>query len=96
MAKLNLEDVQPGMVLEKDVEERSGQVLLRAGSEITDRHLNILRSWGVTEPDIQNVTQEQVNAQVMQQFDPKILKEVEERMEQVSLHANRSRRQCVN
>jgi hypothetical protein len=96
MAKLNLEDVQPGMVLEKDVEERSGQVLLRAGSEITDRHLNILRSWGVTEPDIQNVTQEQVNAQVMQQFDPQVLKEVEERMEQVSLHANRSRRQCVN
>jgi hypothetical protein len=90
MAKVNLEGIQPGMILEKDVKERSGRVLLRAGTEITGRHLNILKTWGVAEADIKDVTQEQVNAQAAQQFDPQALKEAEERMEQLFLHVDRS------
>jgi hypothetical protein len=49
MGKLvKLEDIKPGMVLDKDVANLQGAVLLRKGSEVTERHLNIFKTWGVT------------------------------------------------
>ena len=35
MGKVNLDDLKPGMKLEKDVQERSGRVLLREGTTTT-------------------------------------------------------------
>ncbi len=32
----------------RDVTDRSGRVLLRAGVELTNKHLRILQTWGVT------------------------------------------------
>jgi hypothetical protein len=45
---VKLDEIQPGMVLEKDVANLQGAVLLRKGSEITERHLNIFKTWGVS------------------------------------------------
>jgi hypothetical protein len=48
MSKLvKLDDIKPGMVLDKDVANLQGAVLLRKGSEITERHLGIFKTWGV-------------------------------------------------
>lgn len=43
------ENLSPGMVLEKDVHDRSGRLLLGAGAELTGRQIHILRTWGVVE-----------------------------------------------
>jgi diguanylate cyclase (GGDEF)-like protein len=43
------ENLSPGMVLEKDVHDRSGRLLLTAGCELTGKHIHILRTWGVAE-----------------------------------------------
>ena len=40
------------MVLKADVCDRSGRLLLPAGSELVDKLLKIFRTWGVTEADI--------------------------------------------
>lgn len=49
MGKLvKLDEIKPGMVLEKDVANLQGAVLLRKGSEISERHLNIFKTWGVS------------------------------------------------
>ena len=48
MGKLvKLDDIKPGMVLDKDVANLQGAVLLRKGSEVTERHLGIFKTWGV-------------------------------------------------
>lgn len=47
MPILSLEDVQPGMVLAEAVTNHQGRVLLAAGRRITERSLNLFRSWGV-------------------------------------------------
>ncbi len=48
MGKLvKLDDIKPGMVLDKDVANLQGAVLLRKGSEINERHLGIFKTWGV-------------------------------------------------
>ncbi|HEY8965866.1 MAG TPA: hypothetical protein VIM58_05450 [Candidatus Methylacidiphilales bacterium] len=49
MALISTEEVQVGMILEKDVKNSHGQVLIRSGMELKDRHLTLIRSWGVTE-----------------------------------------------
>ena len=49
MALISSEEIKVGMVLEKDVKNGHGQLLIRAGSEITPRHLTLIRSWGIVE-----------------------------------------------
>lgn len=44
---LKIDEVQPGMILDKDVANLQGAVLLRKGSEITERHISIFKTWGV-------------------------------------------------
>ncbi len=53
MALLDIESLNPGMKVGKDVMEASGQVLLRSGTEITDKHLRVLRSWGIQQVEIE-------------------------------------------
>ena len=53
MALLDIDSLTPGMKVGKDVIEASGQVLLRSGTEITEKHLRVLRSWGIQQIDIE-------------------------------------------
>jgi hypothetical protein len=40
------------MVLDADVHDRNGRLLLGAGTELTDKHIYIFRTWGVLQADI--------------------------------------------
>jgi hypothetical protein len=53
MALVEIDSLVPGMKVGKDVVESSGQTLLRSGTEINEKHLRILRSWGVQQVDIE-------------------------------------------
>ena len=53
MVQVSIDEVKPGMVLDRDVKNNHGQVLVRAGVELNHRHLTLLRSWGVFEVAIQ-------------------------------------------
>ncbi|MGH9427175.1 MAG: hypothetical protein ACRD2L_12835 [Terriglobia bacterium] len=88
MGKVNLDDLTPGMKLEKDVQERSGRVLLRAGTEITERHLNIFRTWGVAEADIESMSREEAAAQAARDLDPEVLKAAEAFIDPLFAHTD--------
>ena len=87
MSKINLDAITVGMILAADVKERSGRVLLRAGTELTERHLNIFKTWGVTEAEIESVGQDEaaVNAaaQVTSQIDPQALEKAEKYVDEL-------------
>lgn len=53
MAILNLDDLKAGMILSSDAKHHTGQVLLKAGVELTEKHLKIFHTWGLTEADIE-------------------------------------------
>ena len=80
MGKVNLENLKPGMILAAKVVERGGRVLLGVGVELTEKHISIFRKWGITEADVQNVTQEEAAATATAQLDPRLLNEGETRM----------------
>ncbi|SNB45135.1 hypothetical protein [Geobacter sp. DSM 9736] len=55
MGKVLLDNLKAGMVLASDVHDRTGRLLLGAGSELSEKHLHIFRTWGVAEVEITGV-----------------------------------------
>jgi len=88
MARINIEDVQPGMVLGSDTKDRNGRVLLGAGNVLTEKHLKIFKMWGVTEADIKGIEEEEAAARAVSGLDPLLLEAAEERMRARFLHAD--------
>ncbi|WP_291321695.1 HDOD domain-containing protein [Desulfonatronospira sp.] len=52
MGVLSVDELKPGMILEKDVYAPSGRFLLGSSTKITSKHIQVLKSWGVVEADI--------------------------------------------
>ncbi len=56
MGKLSVNAIKPGMVLESEVKDRNGRMLLGTGTLLNEKHLRILKIWGVEEADIKGVS----------------------------------------
>jgi hypothetical protein len=52
MGLIRLEQAQPGMELAADAKDRNGQLLAKAGSELSDKELRLFKMWGVVEVDV--------------------------------------------
>jgi hypothetical protein len=52
MPKLKTELLKEGMVVASDVKNMDNMLLLPAGCTLTEKHIDILQSWGVTEINI--------------------------------------------
>lgn len=46
MTAVELTKLKPGMVLEKDIRNFSGNILFRKGTRLTEKHIKTLKSWG--------------------------------------------------
>ncbi len=53
MPTLSINDAEPGMHLAADVNDRNGRPLLKAGTELTDKHIKVFKTWGITQIQIQ-------------------------------------------
>ena len=60
MAQINLNDLQPGMVLAAPVYNKNEGLLLQKGVSLTDKHLKIFKTWGVTEADVEGYDKDKV------------------------------------
>ena len=49
MIRVKIEDLKPGMVLAKSVQNHQGVLLLEAGTRISKKNIRIFKSWGVPE-----------------------------------------------
>lgn len=88
MGIINLADVQPGMVLDADVQDLNGRVFLSAGGVITEKHIRIFKMWGITEANIRGVAKEDVAHLVTEQFDPVMLQEAEREGRELFRHTD--------
>lgn len=74
------------MVLARDVRAASGMVLLGAGVEITERHIQIFRSWGVSEVEVKGTDQESLNTQILSRLDADKRAQVERELNRLFQH----------
>ena len=88
MGVINLEHIESGMILCKDITNRNGLVLLRGGQEITEKHLKILRMWGIAEADIQDVDKEEIMNKATAEIDPRILEEAKIKANEIFRHTD--------
>lgn len=52
MAIVKLEHVNSGMVVANNVKDRSGRILISINTELTDKHIRILKTWGIRSVEI--------------------------------------------
>ena len=88
MGVINLEHIESGMILDRDITNRNGLVLLRAGQEITEKHLKILRMWGITEADIKGIDKEEIMNKAATEIDPQILEEAKIKAYEIFRHTD--------
>lgn len=77
MKIIRINNLEPGMILAKDVVGRFGRSLLKAGNTITTKHVKIFKSWGITELSIESSDNSELandaNTQIQDTSDPTVL-----------------------
>ena len=53
MGLMHINDLKPGMMLDKEVRDIKGRLLLKKDKEIQSTHIRIFKIWGITEVNIQ-------------------------------------------
>jgi hypothetical protein len=81
MGMIPLDNVQEGAVLEKDITD-NGQVLIKSGMKLTERHLKLCLSWGITELPIKGVDANQLEQDFLASIPPEVMREAEEKRDQ--------------
>lgn len=77
---VNVYDLVPGMVLAENAVHLTGRVLLQSGTCLTEKHLRIFKTWGLTEANIKaSIDLEGVNSKIS--IDPKDILMAEEIMQ---------------
>lgn len=71
MNRLSLGQLQPGMVLSLPIFNGTGVMLLPAGTQLTTRHLDQFRHWGVHEAavDVENGAESQLDPELVRTID---------------------------
>jgi hypothetical protein len=70
LGKVVINNLTPGMVIVADVRDRSGRLLLGAGTELDDRNIRILRTWGVIEVEVAGAVKDGTGAISTNSVDP--------------------------
>lgn len=74
MPYMSIDQLEPGMILATDVTDTNGRLLLSEGQEITHKHLNIFKMWGV--PEVQVKQSEERDPENNHTLDPEAMRQV--------------------
>ncbi len=80
MGVLNINDLKPGMVLADDVTNKHDNVLLGKGNQLNEKHIGVLKAWGVTEVNVEGVDREQVDREEAEGLPPEAVASVEQEL----------------
>lgn len=89
MAVVHIDNLASGMVLSRNVCDRSGRLLLPAGAELTDKHFSIFRMWGVLEVEIvgESIAEDtEASPSPSAEIDPELLAEARGEVERLFIY----------
>ena len=76
MARISLDAIRPGMVLAEDLKHLNGRFLLGRGVELEEKHLRILRIWGIHSVEVKGGSADLETSQA-DEIDPSVLEAAE-------------------
>ncbi|MGE4318456.1 MAG: HDOD domain-containing protein [Deferribacterales bacterium] len=88
MGLIYLDDIKPGMTLEKDLVCPNGRFLLPSGSVLEEKHLKIARSWGITEAFIAGLDMETLKQAAEADISPESITLAEDILSKQYKHAD--------
>jgi len=74
MGMLKVSHLKPEMVVCGDLKDRNGRLLVAAGTRLTEKHIRIIKIWGVIEADIEGVSEADVAPAEEAMIDPELLR----------------------
>ena len=60
MGILNINDLKEGMTLAADVKNKHGNIMIRQGMILSDKHIMLLKAWGIPEADVEGADRDQL------------------------------------
>lgn len=78
MGLLNVDQLRPGMTLEKDLKAFNGRFLLPRGAVLTETHIRTMKVWGVVEAEIEGAEQSSDEERTPLVIPNEILRQAEE------------------
>ena len=74
--RVKSEELQPGMVVAREVKNLDGMLLAPSGCELSERQIGILQAWGVEEIDIEATAEAAQAHDPLAQLPPEVLAKI--------------------
>lgn len=81
MGEISVDFLKSGMVLANDLQDSRGRFLLGKGSVIEEKHIRILKMWGIASADIEGQDQENAAREELHQIEPGLLIKIREHVD---------------
>jgi hypothetical protein len=87
VAPVQIDNLVPGMILKRNVTDRSGRMLLPGGATLEAKHFGIFRMWGVLEVEVTDEGEaEPVAPAPGEEADPELLKQASDEVRRIFAH----------
>lgn len=83
MAKVKLDNLREGMVVTADVRNLDDMLLFPAGTELSARHLKVMRSWGISEVRVEDGDEVEDVSDPLRRLSPESLAQLEENLRSI-------------
>ena len=77
MGILNINDLKEGMTLAADVKNKHGNIMIKQGMSLTEKHIMLLKAWGVPEADVEGVDRNELDREEMKTVSPEVIEVIE-------------------
>jgi len=74
LAKVAVNSLKPGMVTLSKVLDKTGHALIRSDEELSDKHITLLKMWGIVEIDVKASRQEANFDSLLNEYPPNLVK----------------------
>ena len=83
MGLVNVSDLKDGMVVLNPVSNKHGNVLLKKGDTLTEKNIVLLKSWGITEVDIESSERHRAEGMESDGLSPDIIDSIDKEVQEM-------------
>jgi len=80
MGILNINDLKEGMTLAADVKNKHGNIMIKQGMTLTEKHIMLLKAWGIPDADVEGTDRDQLHQEEMKTVSPEVIAVIEKEL----------------
>lgn len=84
-----IDDLEIGMILSKDIKDRTGRTLLTADMALQEKHIKILKTWGISVVEVQG-DEAQADLQEIIEQHPELIEQAQQQVTHLFQHVDQT------